>query len=51
VRDLVAGADIAKLEQSAREDYLKKQAEAQFSVPEGDLVKAVKEVLARHGIA
>jgi histidyl-tRNA synthetase len=50
VRDLVAGADIAKLEQSAREDYLKKQAEAQFSVPEGDLVKAVKEVLARHGI-
>ena len=50
VRDLVAGADIAKLEQSAREDYLKKQAVAQFSVPESDLVKAVKEVLARHGI-
>jgi histidyl-tRNA synthetase len=50
VRDLVAGAELAKLEQSAREDYLKKQAEAQFSVPEGDLVKAVKEVLARHGI-
>jgi histidyl-tRNA synthetase len=49
-RDLVAGAELAKLEQSAREDYLKKQAEAQFSVPEGDLVKAVKEVLARHGI-
>jgi histidyl-tRNA synthetase len=50
VRDLVAGAELAKLEQSAREDYLKKQAEAQISVPEGDLVKVVKEVLARHGI-
>jgi histidyl-tRNA synthetase len=50
VRDLAAGAELAKLEQSAREDYLKKQAEAQFSVPEGDLVKAVKEVLARYNI-
>jgi len=50
VRDLVAGAELAKLEQSDREDYLKKQAEAQFSVPEGELVKAVREVLARHEI-
>jgi histidyl-tRNA synthetase len=50
VRDLVAGSELAKLEQSAREDYLKKQTEAQFSVPEGDLVQAVKDVLARHGI-
>jgi histidyl-tRNA synthetase len=50
VRDLVAGAELAKLEQSAREDYLKKQAEAQFSVPEGELVQAVRDVLARHGI-
>jgi histidyl-tRNA synthetase len=47
---LIAGAELAKLEQSDREDYLKKQAEAQSSVPEGDLVQAVKEVLARHGI-
>jgi histidyl-tRNA synthetase len=51
VRDLVAGAELAKLEQSAREDYLKKQADAQFSVPEGELVQAVKSVLARHGIS
>jgi histidyl-tRNA synthetase len=50
VRDLVAGAELAKLEQSDREGYLKKQAEAQFSVPEGDLVQAVKKVLAKHGI-
>jgi len=50
VRDLVAGAELAKLERSDREDYLKKQTEAQFSVPEGDLVKAVREVLARHNI-
>jgi histidyl-tRNA synthetase len=50
VRDLVAGAELAKLEQSDREDYLKKQAEAQFSVPEAELVQAVKKVLAKHGI-
>jgi histidyl-tRNA synthetase len=50
VRDLIAGAELAKLEQSAREDYLKKQAEAQFSAPEADLVQSVKQVLAKHGI-
>jgi histidyl-tRNA synthetase len=51
VRDLVAGAELAKLEQSDRADYLTKQAEAQFSVPEAELVQAVKKVLARHGIS
>jgi histidyl-tRNA synthetase len=50
VRDLVAGAELAKLEQSDREDYLKKQAEAQFLVPEAELVQAVEKVLAKHGI-
>ena len=31
-----------------REEYLKKQAEAQFAVPEAELVAGVKKVLARH---
>ena len=31
-----------------REDYLLKQAEAQFAVPEEKLVEAVRDVLARH---
>ena len=30
------------------DEYLKKQAEAQFAVPEADMVKAVRDVLARH---
>ena len=34
-----------------REEYLKKQAEAQFAVKEGDLVDAVRKLLARHGLA
>jgi histidyl-tRNA synthetase len=51
VRDLVAGAELAKLEQSDREDYLKKQTEAQTLVSESELVQTVKKVLARHGIA
>ena len=33
-----------------RDDYLKKQAEAQFAVPEDQLVDAVRKVLARHGV-
>jgi histidyl-tRNA synthetase len=33
-----------------REDYLKKQAEAQFAVAEDKLVDAVREVLARHDV-
>jgi hypothetical protein len=31
-----------------RDDYLRKQAQAQFAVPEDRLVEAVREVLARH---
>jgi len=31
-----------------REDYLKKQAEAQFAVKEAALVEAVRALLARH---
>jgi histidyl-tRNA synthetase len=47
IKDLVLGAGLTAIED--REEYLKKQAEAQFAVPEADLVEAVKKVLARHG--
>jgi histidyl-tRNA synthetase len=49
IKDLILGAEIAGQE-SEREDYLKKQAEAQFAVPEADLVEAVRKLLARHGL-
>jgi histidyl-tRNA synthetase len=48
IKDLIVGAELAKLEKG-REEYLQKQAEAQVSVPEADLVPAVQKVLARHG--
>src|SRR5581483_4522670 len=47
IKDLILGAELAKLEKG-REEYLQKQAEAQVSVPEADLVAAVQKVLARH---
>jgi histidyl-tRNA synthetase len=47
VKDLLLGAEIAGLSKE-RDDYLKKQAEAQFAVPEAELVDAVRKVLARH---
>jgi len=50
IKDLVLGAEIAGLSQD-REDYLQKQAEAQFAVAEAGLVEAVRKVLARHGVA
>ncbi|MGH6771803.1 MAG: histidine--tRNA ligase [Xanthobacteraceae bacterium] len=50
IKDLILGAEIAGLSKD-RDDYLKKQAEAQFAVKEGELVEAVRKVLARHGIA
>jgi histidyl-tRNA synthetase len=46
IKDLVLGAEIAGLSKD-RDDYLQKQAEAQFAVPEGQLVEAVRKVLAR----
>ena len=51
VRDLIAGADLAKLEASDRDAYLQKQAEAQREVGEDQLVEAVRAVLARHGVS
>ncbi len=50
IKDLIVGAELAKLEKG-REEHLQKQAEAQRSVPEADLVATVQSILARHGIA
>jgi histidyl-tRNA synthetase len=47
IKDLALGAELAGLSKE-REDYLQKQAAAQFAVPEARLVEAVREVLARH---
>jgi histidyl-tRNA synthetase len=46
IKDLVLGATLTSIEN--RDDYLKKQAEAQFAVKESELVAAVQRVLARH---
>ena len=51
MRDLIAGAELAKLEQSDRETYLQKQAEAQKQVPVDKLVDEVRAVLTRHGVS
>lgn len=48
IKDLILGAELAAEAVSDRENYLKKQAEAQFSVKESDLVAAVTKLLARH---
>ncbi len=46
IKDLVLGATLTAIKD--RDEYLKKQAEAQFAVPEDKLVEAVKGVIARH---
>jgi histidyl-tRNA synthetase len=50
IKDLILGAEIAGLSKD-RDDYLKKQAEAQFAVRESELVDAVKKVLARNKVS
>jgi histidyl-tRNA synthetase len=50
IKDLVVGAELAKLEKG-REEHLQKQAQAQRSVPEADLVATVRNILARHGLS
>jgi histidyl-tRNA synthetase len=50
IKDLVVGAKLAKLEKG-REEHLQKQAQAQRSVPEADLVATVRNILARHGLS
>jgi histidyl-tRNA synthetase len=49
VKDLILGAELAGLTPD-RDDYLAKQAEAQFAAPEGEVVAAVRKVLDRHGV-
>jgi len=49
IKDLIVGAELAGLSKE-RDDYLQKQAAAQFAVPEDRLVEAVREVLARHKV-
>jgi histidyl-tRNA synthetase len=46
IKDLVLGATLTSLKD--RDEYLKKQAEAQFQVPEAQLVEKVRQVLSRH---
>jgi histidyl-tRNA synthetase len=50
IKDLIVGAELAKLEKG-REEHLQKQAEAQLSVPEAELVATVRNILARHGLS
>jgi histidyl-tRNA synthetase len=49
IKDLLLGAELAGLSKD-HEDYRRKQAEAQFGVPESDLVAGARKVLARHGV-
>jgi histidyl-tRNA synthetase len=48
IKDLILGAGLTAIKD--RDEYLKKQAEAQFAVAEDKLVEAVRQVLARHGL-
>jgi histidyl-tRNA synthetase len=46
IKDLILGTGLTDIKD--RDEYLKKQAEAQFAVKEADLVEAVRKLLARH---
>ena len=49
IKDLILGSGLTAIKD--RDEYLKKQTEAQFAVPVDNLVEAVNRVLARHRIA
>ena len=49
IKDLTLGAELAGLSKD-HDEYRKKQAEAQFAVPERDLIAGVRKVLARHKV-
>ena len=49
IKDLIIGAEIAGAS-GDREDYLQKQADAQFAAKESELVDAVRKVLTRHNV-
>jgi histidyl-tRNA synthetase len=48
IKDLILGAGLTEIKD--REEYLKKQTEAQYEVDESRLIEAVREVLARHDV-
>jgi histidyl-tRNA synthetase len=48
IKDLILGAGLTAT--GDRDEYLKKQTEAQTEVDENDLVAAVRKILARHGV-
>jgi histidyl-tRNA synthetase len=48
IKDLILGAGLSEIKD--REEYLKKQTEAQYEVDESKLVEAVRQVLARHDV-
>jgi len=48
IKDLILGAGLTEIKD--REEYLKKQTEAQYEVDESGIVEAVREVLARHDV-
>ncbi|RYX92847.1 MAG: histidine--tRNA ligase, partial [Bradyrhizobiaceae bacterium] len=49
IKDLIAGAGLAEIKD--REEYLKKQADAQIEIAEADLVSEVQKLLAKHGVS
>ncbi|WPO43486.1 HisS family protein [Tardiphaga sp. 42S5] len=48
IKDLIAGAGLTEIKD--REEYLRKQAEAQIEIAETDLVSAVRKILDKHGV-
>src|SRR5579859_2573585 len=48
IKDLILGAGLTEIKD--REDYLKRQTEAQYEVDEANLVAEVQKVLARHNV-
>jgi histidyl-tRNA synthetase len=49
IKDLILGATLTSIKD--RDEYLKKQAQAQFACREDELVDKVREVLARHKVS
>jgi histidyl-tRNA synthetase len=49
IKDLILGATLTATKD--RDEYLKKQAEAQFACKEDELVEKVRQVLARHNVS
>ena len=48
IKDLIAGAGLTEIKD--RDEYLHRQAEAQFAVKESELVAAVQKLLKRHNL-